>query len=408
MKFKDCYNNILEGAKNLDFLGPKFEFENDDSSRFKSIGGFVFSLLVIISCFIIGFLFGNEIYLKQNPIVSISQEITNYSDVYLHNFPLMFTFTTAEGKNLKLVELKQYIDIYVYGQNMDLEGIVYEPTKYYEMEVCNERKYQMYSELVEQKKKNQKNKEFLCIKHDSDAYFSNSYLSTNSTNFNFIIKKCVQNCSDDLYKVIENMLITVIYPTSFVNFYNYTKPVESYLDEMTTQSSNYLTRRSYMRFTFNGLNSDNGILLEDIIKENYISMTSVVPDDLVYNKEGPSKDTLFWLALESPRIRGLISRKYMKIQELMATLGGLANAFVIIANVLSYHYLRFLYIEYIRESVLEVLINKNKEASNFICNEFDKRNDEDLINSLCSNKPNLVKTDKLSSFKVFKRKFKCN
>lgn len=400
MKLKNCYNNILEGVKNLDFIGPRFEFENEDSSRFKSVGGFIFSFIIILSCFIIGFLFGNEIYLKQNPIVSISQEITKYSDVYLKDFPIMFSFTTAQGKNLKLNDLRKYFVLEIYMQNMDFEGIVHKPTENYSMEVCDESKYRKYSDLVSIKKKQNKNKEFLCISHDSDSYFSNGYLQTNSTNFNFIVKKCIQNCSQDIDNIIENMLITIIYPTSFVNFYNFIKPVDLYLDEMTTQSSNFLTRRSYMRFTYNGLNSDNGILLEDIQKENFISLASVVPDDLVYNKEGPSKDTLFWLALESPRIRGLISRKYMKIQELIATLGGLANAFYIIANIVSYHYLRFLYIEYIRESVLEV-INKKKETSFVNSHEYSKK-DDDLINSLCSNKPNLIKTDKLSSFKIIK------
>lgn len=393
---RECFSKLINSTKHLDFVGPKYEFENDNSTRFQTIGGFCFSFLIIMSCSIIGFLFGKEIYEKKNPIVSISQEFVSFSDVYLNEFPLMFTFTTKNGTNLDLDSLNGLIEPIIFSQKMDLKGIVHDIKDFYSFEKCDEKRFKKYSNLVSSKRESS-DKTLICIKFDENTFFSNYYLSNNSSNFNIMLKKCIKNdtemCNNDVDIIIEDMLITVIYPTSFVNFLNFSNPVDIYLDEMTTQSSNYLTRRSYMRFSYNGFTSDNGIILTDVKNENFISLISVVPDDLVYNKEGFSKDALFWLALESPRIKNLISRRYMKAQELLATLGGLANALTIMGYVFSYHYLRFLYLENIRESILFVLNEKLEKQNSFAKMVENSREDEAYINSLLSNKANIMKNN---------------
>ena len=57
-------------------------------------------------------------------------------------------------------------------------------------------------------------------------------------------------------------------------------------------------------------------------------------------------------------------RSYMKIQDLFAKLGGIANALMLLASILSYHYLRFSYINFVYNHTFNLLdIEKIKSNS---------------------------------------------
>lgn len=353
---KEKLNVFANFVKQLDFIGPEYRFEEDSSSRYQSFAGFLFSLLCGISCVIIGTFFGKEIYEKKLPAVNISQQFVKNSDIFLNEFPIMFSFLSSKGDEIKLNDIYKYLDVEIYSQSMDEKGIVSVDENIYKFDHCHNVKFNRYNDLVNDKLKNALNKSLFCLENtNSSLYFSNSYLSLNSTNFNFVIKKCSQNCAPDYENMIENMLVSVIYPTSFVDIYNYTTPILTYLDELTTQTSNFLTRRTYFRFIYNIFVSNNGIVFDDYISNEFAALYSVVPDDLVFANNGPNKDILFWLALESPKINNLYNRKYMKISDLLAILGGMVNSLYIIVRVISYHYLNYSYSEYLKTSVSDVL-----------------------------------------------------
>jgi len=118
--------------------------------------------------------------------------------------------------------------------------------------------------------------------------------------------------------------------------------------------------------------SDEGWMLEDLRKINYISIDSIYYD-VINNGEGPMM--AMTSVLKSPRLRNKANRNYMKVQELFAKIGGIANAFFMIMYVLTFYYLRFNYFMYIRENT-------------FLINSEDKRNsnitDKKILNNVQS------------------------
>lgn len=353
-----------------DFIGPQFSLEHNDTTRFQSWQGFSLSTIVITVCTTLAFMFGQEIYRRKTPIVSISQEFVQYSDVWMKEFPLMFSFILINGTSLTFNNFEQYIEPSIYMASMDEKGLVHEPDKFFKFQNCNPNRYIKYSDIVKEKITLQPDRTFLCMDHDDLSNFSNTYFAANSTNLNFVLKNCNASRSgklcadeDEIAKTVENMLVTITYVTSFVDFYNFTNPVFTYMDEMTTQASNFLTRRSYLRFVYNAFESDNGILLEDKTRTEFIYLNSIVPDDLNKVDKGPNKDVLFWLSLESPKLRNLTARNYMKVQDLLAKIGGIANAIIILVRLLSYHYLRYLYLFNIKEVAIDAVIQNELEQS---------------------------------------------
>ena len=67
MACKSRWEDIKSTALKLDFIGPQFTLENNDASRFQSWQGLVWAILAVATCTTIGFMFGQEIYKRNNP-----------------------------------------------------------------------------------------------------------------------------------------------------------------------------------------------------------------------------------------------------------------------------------------------------------------------------------------------------
>lgn len=398
---KSFLERVSDLCKSMDFLGPDFRFEKSSSAQFQSISGFLFSSVCGIACIVMGMFFGKEVYEKKEPIINISAAFVEYSDIFMDEFPIMFSFFAANGTSLNLETINRYMRINNYEQTMDDKGVVKEITDIYGFDNCTNVKFKKYEDMFKNRL-NSTNPNLLCVdQKEKRLMFSNSYLALNSTNFNFVFKKCVgAGCPADTDSVIENMLITVIYPTSFVDIFNYKRPILTYFDEATTQASNYLKRRVYMRFIYNTFTDDTGVVFNNYVPQNFVQLLSVVPDDLLHPTTGPFKDILFWLALESPKISNLFSRKYMKISDLLAILGGTINSLYIILRVLSAHYLRFIYMDFLRHTVYDVIFDeaeKNRiknEKLNLKKAEKSKKEAKNDFNSNSLLKENNLKNDK--------------
>lgn len=378
----------------IDFIGPEYFLENNDSSRYQSISGTVISVLTIISCFTISMLFGNEIYEKKNPIVSISQEFTTYSDIHLEYFPFMVTVTSPDKHSFSKEDLRNYVHLEIASDVMSVDGTITRGNQYFDFELCDPNKFknQRDRESISKYLKEKSTSNYFCVVYDKNTMFSNSYYSNNSTNINFYVKKCLTKemidariktpseyeylkssnstiqelrtqrvCPSDMPLKVQDAQFTVVYINSIANFNNFDQPISTSIEEATTLISLHLLRRVYMRFTYNKFITDVGILLEEKVVNNFINLFSVVPDDLLLNKEGLDKEILIWLALESPKVSTIISRQYMKLQDLLAKVGGVINAIIIIMRILFYHYLRFLYIYEVKENALECINQKNLE-----------------------------------------------
>ena len=162
---------------------------------------------------------------------------------------------------------------------------------------------------------------------------------------------------DDVLKNF-GMLVTII--NSYVESDNYQIPIKYYVTNLTFQASRGLYKRIFVSMTNNTFTSDNGWLLEDFNEIRYAQISDVKTEILVYN-EGATPIGAY--TFSSPRLVDNIIRSYMKVQDLTAKIGGLINAMIIIVKILSFNYLRFVYVKEVYK-ITKVVEKKESRIKN--------------------------------------------
>ncbi len=100
---------MKEFIKKFDFLGNKYSFEENSHSNYTSTVGSIFSIIIIITSMVLAFLFGQEVYKRNNPSVYSLQEFIPYSRVNFTDFPILFSFFWENGTSIK--DPNKYFDL---------------------------------------------------------------------------------------------------------------------------------------------------------------------------------------------------------------------------------------------------------------------------------------------------------
>lgn len=102
-------HSIMNQIFKLDLIGPQIGLEHTNSTKFKSpIGAFI-SFISIVICTVIAFMFGKEIYLREAPKISITQELLENSSVKVEDLNLVFVVSNFNG--VLLSNPLDYIDL---------------------------------------------------------------------------------------------------------------------------------------------------------------------------------------------------------------------------------------------------------------------------------------------------------
>lgn len=390
-KFKE--NKIMRNLIYMDFIGPMCGFEDNDSLRFKSFPGALFSYMIIITVIVISFLFGKEIYEKKLPIVSVNNEFLQESRIYLYEFPIIFHFRTKHG--IELNNFSYFMEEITINITMDSGNKITKEFNKLKLTDCRLKTYTNNSSDIQDLIKlavaatTAGNMTYYCLDFDQETYFQNDFYSTNSVNYNIGFRYCLPNngevdtetnnndesktnyCpgilnsnttnvyGDNISNItVDDLLLTFYYINSYVDFDVVNKPIQSYWETVNYELSASSLQKTFMRFAINSMNSDIGWLLEDLREYTYVQLDSKILNEQNIPPTGDNKDMVYALSLESPRFRQVISRQYMKLQDLFAKIGGIMNALLIFVKVISYHYLRFLYIYYVRDMTKETVEKK--------------------------------------------------
>lgn len=161
---------------------------------------------------------------------------------------------------------------------------------------------------------------------------------------------------------------------------NYTDPVNYYLDKIGLEASNQLDKRSFISFTNNVYESDNGWILENIKIAKFVSLSG---NHVGYNFVGTS-GKIGAFTIDSPQLRDVVKRKYLKLQDLIASIGGLVNFLSIALYALTFHYFKYEYYLFLFSLIEEIKlksINSNSFSKVSRKNSIFKLNISKMINS---------------------------
>lgn len=360
--------SILKNALlSTDFISPQFSLENKHSNRLHTLQGAFISLLTLVLCLIIFMMLGKEIYLRESPRLSILREDVKTSQINLKSLPIFFSFTSNSSK-INVSNIQNYFEPIKIVYEVNEEGKLVETKSEFRFERCN---FTIYSTILPDYIM-KKVDDLVCITSADSDYISNSLFARNSANINLGFRKCTESyhkCLEGWESIVNTFLVTVYYPNTYINMNNYELPYESKFEEATTQIVSSLFRRFYFRYSYAEIRSDYGWLDENLVSNSTIYLDSVVPDDIGFQPNGTNKDYLFMISLESPLSRLVYSRSYMKIGELLASLGGISNFLIVFVKIITYPYIRYLYLLYIKSCVRE---------SNFLIGDNPKQRDNDI------------------------------
>lgn len=334
--------SLFLSIRKADLFGKLYGFEEKENQKFTTVVGNIATLFVIIVCFIIGFMFGQEVYKRITPTVIVSEENLDTSRVYFHEYPIMISFALTDGS--AIYNSTMVMDVLVAKLDLNL-NLTTSVELSWGLTKCNPDDYaEKYRGLIKKTLKDNENAgksrmEIFCP--NTSLYAQNGYITVNSTFINLIFIKCnpkVKECHPDLEKLTKDLYINMYTFDPFVDPKNYTNPVVLFQTITTQQVSDSLMKRTYINVEKAKLVTHKGWLLEDVIEDEFFSLKDIVRDVNPVNN-----GRMYSLTISSPTRRKITMRKYMKVQDLLASIGGFFNFLYLFSYIILSNYIDFSY-----------------------------------------------------------------
>lgn len=350
----------MDYFRKVDIFGQEIGFEENQSSKFKSVQGAIFTSIVIIVCSVICFLFGQEVYLRKQANVRFSKKLIEPVSTLISVNENPFIFSIVDKFGRLLTNPDDYITVSL-TQYTILQNATTTIKPFSLTSNCTYDKIPNFQSFFNNSYCNKGG--CFCPDSSKDIKFKNDYANPDSIFLNLAFLPCdktKKTCAKDMDDVLKNfgMLVTII--NSYVETDNYEIPIKYYVTNLTYQASRGLYKRIFVSMTNNTFTSDNGWLLEELNEIRYAQISEVKTEILVYT-EGATPIGAF--TFSSPRLVDNIIRSYMKVQDLTAKIGGLINAMIIIVKILSFSYLRFIYVKEIY-NITKVVEKKESRIKN--------------------------------------------
>ena len=344
----------MDVFRKLDMFGEQISFEENDSKSLKTVQGAVLTIIITSLTISIGFLFGQDIYKRNDPVTRITEVIQFDNPIYTKDFPFLLAVFFPNGT---ITNPDDYFDISYTTYSFDYSGKI--TIKVKPMIKCDSKNLTNLKSIMQQGPCEGSNK-CLCVNEEDNAFLVNTMLTLNSQYIHITVNECdnkKRQCLDSSI-LRKNYFINMFYPKVYIDSEDYENPVKYYASSVPNQFSDAFYKRVYVYVTSNQLISDNGYLLNSNSIINYLSVTNTKAELLQYTK---GITPLAAISVATDVLSGRYYRSYMKIQDLLAKIGGFFNALYIFSYILSFHYIRFLYIKKIyKETNIDFINNRNK------------------------------------------------
>lgn len=307
-------------------------------------------------------MFGKEVYERKLPSVYLMNERVKKSEVLMREFPLFFKFCWVNGTLLS--NLDDYFDFQITNMHFDDNyNITYEflqPTTNCTPSLFSSSNPELLNKILS------KNEEYMCVdtrKNNTNSSFYNGFSDYNSANVKFEVFRCnpkVRKCADNIETLMKEIYVVPTFINLYVDSSNYTNPVQYYISSFAIQTTDEISKFITLYFEKSLYSSDNGFLLEDIYTDEFVMLKTMLTD--VNSNQIGDKIKMLHFNLSCPNIRSIIKRNYLKIQDLIAKVGGLVKGLLLIVSVLTFNYNSFLYNTYIYR-ILKKKFGKTDEDS---------------------------------------------
>ena len=362
--------------KKIDAVGKETSLSFNGSTRIKTVCGGLLTTIATILIVAASYFLSKELFLREDPAVRTSLEPVPEAVINLKEFPL--GFFVGDGKAGMIQnnpDFKRAVEIIGelretnHPTNKEVMRIYT-----FKLKQCNMSEYGEIGETFKQLDPNINQK--LCIDFDSftthegkketkEMIINAKMASRNSTYINIILLRCQEEKDPGCSKFFEKQgtfFFNSLHLDRVLNVSSYSNPL-SYLYEVKNIAvSAELYIRQYFTFSINQLVSDDGWFLNEIEETKLIQIFEKNQEVQIYS---PVTRRLLALYYDTTLTKQIIARKYIKVQEVLANLGGFLKVVISAMKFLASFFSEFEYYEEMRDTIDKKIKNPNF-TNNFI------------------------------------------
>jgi hypothetical protein len=336
---------LTKFIKLIDFIGNDISLLHKGSKRVKTVlGGLMTIIISVFSVYSIVY-FGKDLFARESPNSRFSKAYQNSSRIMTEDRPLVFNIINGRGANIPSADkyltftAKRYENLP--DGNVTISNIFVErcdPDKHIPKfkDLYIKSGIDLSTSYCSNSKKVQFSNGTI---GEQDIYFENEYGAYPSVFTIYYFDSCKNTTAngnwcapqEEINAVEENMYFKAALVEEYIDLSDYKDPSKTYLQTYTTNISPKVYKNTHVVYKNTYITTDSGIIMEDPSTVNRAQLDSI-RTDLGQNVNGYYK-----LYFESTRITDNYFRKYVKVQDLVASIGGLVK-FIFIFSALLLHY----------------------------------------------------------------------
>jgi hypothetical protein len=381
----------------VDSFGVSYNFQINTKDKFKTTLGALFTIIYYLVIFILFLAFGEDVYQRTKPKVSLNTDIKEYKEIQLSNKNFTYAYRLEDENGLQVINDSKFTQKVVYHHFVMINGIwnnIFD--RYLPQMKCSEVSY--YKER--------------------EAYFNISLESWNCVDFdnitlggnwdgNFVYGLEIQTrqcqngtgviCSpqEEINQFFspEQQNKRIFYSDLSIEVYpsmdDYNAPLKTHLVNNYDLLNIGLTKRNIKTYKSTQMINDVGWFFPDYLNQDLIISTETSKNDFTFKSEKSTQlyDQFIYLG----RKVDTYNRSYTKIQEAVAAVGGFSRILFILLNYLFYYAAQ----TYRNLFLLSNLFSENEEIKKY----------DNNFRTVYNNSNNLFNNSDLNRLNTFNNEF---
>ena len=354
---------MMKYFKLIDLFGVNYNFEFEGSQRHLTLEGACLSILTIISIIVVSFIFGQDIIFRKNIKITAGKEMTPDSIIDFKKFPLAIVISDESGVQSDLYDSLFHLKIEKVSLDATYNIVSDDDFKF---DDCKNQVsyYEGYSGDKFRKYLASSNLKHYCFDfkdYSSKLIIKNTFGAPNSDMLKINVLTChhsndpkiKKECKFEKEKLSEKIMFQFFYYNSYIQNKNFDNPIEYSFNSLFYNINLLTSLANHFLISKDKLISDEGFIFEDSTEINFYNIPKI-ESHLIMNS-----DSFVELEFIATDLITTTNRSFMKIQELLANIGGFTNFIFLSLNLLLTNYFKFKYNAFIHSNCFIKIIHNN-------------------------------------------------
>jgi len=320
--------------RSIDLVGftPRIFFQ--EKNKYKTILGGIVTILISLLTILATISFGEDIYRRTKPTILLNKNFINpqynVTGQMIIGYRLFFT------GGVRIEELDRLVDVFLLHTVFDptlSKSIVtrYEVIKCSQSDVYKNNFLNLTSLIGNPD-------DYFCLPNNASFFLKGKYGAPINNHMHMRIGICKNTTlngnrcypDDVIRKKMSSFFASFIYKDSYIDGKDFENPVKYYITSNTLKSSSYTFRQDAYLFKDVSFNTDQGIILPDEIEKQYTQLDTILSGSTAESNTEVFTNVIIGLT----NLKDFYSRKYIKVQDVSAQVGGIIKFFLLFADIL--------------------------------------------------------------------------